>query len=277
MRSARVVLLIGVDAAAWIVALIMASFLRLDAASPARVQYLEDAGGHVPIYGVLTLACAAIVVHTLLAWVLRMHQGRHSIGSFEEVFTLASIILSVAFFLTLVNAIAPSQYVARTTPLIAAPIALFFAAWPRGLWRLAITRPRPNQHGIVPTKVLIMGAGAGGRELVRSMQRDTRQRWQPVAFLDDDPRKKHFRYQGVRVRGTSESMERAARRHGVKTIIIAMPSVKSEQIKRIYELARAANLEVKILPGVDELLDGVQHTDVRDLQPEDLLGRHQVD
>src|SRR5699024_1970295 len=37
------------------------------------------------------------------------------------------------------------------------------------------------------------------------------------------------------------------------------------------------NLEVKILPGVDELLDGVQHTDVRDLQPEDLLGRHQVD
>lgn len=277
MRSARVVLLIGVDAAAWIVALIMASFLRLDAASPARVQYLEDADGHVPIYGVLTLACAAIVVHTLLAWVLRMHQGRHSIGSFEEVFTLASIILSVAFFLTLVNAIAPSQYVARTTPLIAAPIALFFAAWPRGLWRLAITRPRPNQHGIVPTKVLIMGAGAGGRELVRSMQRDTRQRWQPVAFLDDDPRKKHFRYQGVRVRGTSESMERAARRHGVKTIIIAMPSVKSEQIKRIYELARAANLEVKILPGVDELLDGVQHTDVRDLQPEDLLGRHQVD
>src|SRR5699024_1610057 len=78
-------------------------------------------------------------------------------------------------------------------------------------------------------------------------------------------------------RGTSESMERAARRHGVKTIIIAMPSVKSEQIKRIYELARAANLEVKILPGVDELLDGVQHTDVRDLQPEDLLGPHQVD
>src|SRR5699024_8604612 len=187
------------------------------------------------------------------------------------------IILSVAFFLTLVNAIAPSQYVARTTPLIAVPCALFFAAWPRGLWRLAITRPRPNQHVIVPTKVLIMGAGAGGRELVRSMQRDTRQRWQPVAFLDDDPRKKHFRYQGVRVRGTSESMERAARRHGVKTIIIAMPSVKSEQIKRIYELARAANLEVKILPGVDELLDGVQHTDVRDLQPEDLLGRHQVD
>lgn len=277
MRSARVVLLVGVDAGAWTVALIVASFLRLDAASPTRVQYLEDSGGKVPLYGVLTLACAAIVLHTLLSWMLRVHQGRHSIGSFEEMFTLASIILTVAFLLTLMNAIAPTLYVARTTPLIAAPIALFFAAWPRGVWRIAITRPRPNQHGIVPTKVLIMGAGAGGRELVRSMQRDARQRWQPVAFLDDDPRKKHFRYQDVRVRGTSQAMERVARRHGVKTIIIAMPSVKSEQIKRIYELARAASLEVKILPGVDELLDGVQHTDVRDLRPEDLLGRHQVD
>lgn len=176
MRSARVVLLVGVDAGAWTVALIVASFLRLDAASPTRVQYLEDSGGKVPLYGVLTLACAAIVLHTLLSWMLRVHQGRHSIGSFEEMFTLASIILTVAFLLTLMNAIAPTLYVARTTPLIAAPIALFFAAWPRGVWRIAITRPRPNQHGIVPTKVLIMGAGAGGRELVRSMQRDARQR-----------------------------------------------------------------------------------------------------
>src|SRR5699024_2539742 len=268
MRSARVILLIAVDDAAWIVDLIVASFLRLEAVSPARVQHLKDAGGHVPMYGVLTLAVAAIVIHTLLASVLRMHQGRHSVGSFEEMFTLASVIMSVAFFLTLVNAIAPSQYVARSPPLIAAPIALFFAAWPRGLWRMVISRPRPNQHGIVPTRVLIMGAGEGGRELVRSMQRDARQSWQPVAFLDDDPRKRHFRYQGVRVRGTSESMERVARRHGVKTIIIAMPSVKSDQIKRIYELARAADLDVKVLPGMDELLDGVQHTDVRDLQPE---------
>ena len=52
---------------------------------------------------------------------------------------------------------------------------------------------------------------------------------------------------------------------------------RPEFISRANNFARAAGLDVKVLPTVAELMNGVDHTDVRDLAPEDLLGRHQVD
>ena len=46
---------------------------------------------------------------------------------------------------------------------------------------------------------------------------------------------------------------------------------------RINYHARSAGLDIKVLPGVGELLSGVDLSDVRDIEPEDFLGRHQVE
>ena len=52
--------------------------------------------------------------------------------------------------------------------------------------------------------MLIAGAGDGGRLVLREIMRNRELGLTPVGFLDDDPRKRRMRIDGVRVRGNTE-------------------------------------------------------------------------
>ena len=58
--------------------------------------------------------------------------------------------------------------------------------------------------------VLIVGAGDGGRLVLREIARNRELGLTPVGFLDDDPRKHGLRIDGVRVRGDTEATCRAS-------------------------------------------------------------------
>ena len=276
LRVHRLVVLALIDSVAWIAALFLAVGLRLSTWSGQPVLLLRESQGSVPLYGVLAIGVAAGILHVALAWTLKLHHGRSALGSFEELFGLASVVMVVGLVVGLANALSPQLYVPRTSTIIGACIALILCAWPRGLWRAIVTQARPNRFGVVSTPVIIVGAGAAGRELVGSMQRDPRQNWDPVAFVDDSPRMKHFRFRGVPVLGTTRELARVATKTSSETVVIAMPSVRTKVISRIYQIARDAELRVKVLPGLHDLFDGVSHTDIRDVEPSDFLGRNQV-
>lgn len=274
LRRHRVLLLIAVDTVAWVVALAIAAGLRLSTGS-VDVRLRFDGADVVPLIGILVLGVVAASAHIVLAWVVRLHNGRHATGGFEEFAMLSWTIAVVGGIVTMVNFFA-GPLVPRTVPLIAAALAFFLASWPRALWRVVVTQASRRTPGAKTVPVVIAGAGEGGRELVRVMLNDPEHRWHPVAFVDDDPRKRHFRYRGVGVRGSTAELVRVAERWLATTVVIAMPSAPSKAIGRIYEIAREGELDVKVLPPMSELLDGVSVATVRDIAPEDLLGRHEV-
>ena len=275
VRTHRVPVLILLDSFAWLGAFYIATAFRLETWDMSYDLHVSQRA--IPVYGVLALGLAAAMLHTLFAWVVRLHQGRSALGSFDEMFVLASVIIVIGCVIGVANAMAPETYLPRTTPLVAASFTMITVAWPRALWRFLVTEARQNRYGIVTTPVLIVGAGDGARQLVESMLRDPKQTWNPIGMLDDDKRKRHFRHRGVRVVDTIDNVGTAAHRRGVSTIIIAIPSATSEVFGRINDLARKASLDVKVLPSVGELFSGVDFSAVRDIAPEDLLGRHQIE
>ena len=60
--------------------------------------------------------------------------------------------------------------------------------------------------------VLIVGAGDGGRLVVREIVRNRELGLAPVGFLDDDPRKRGLRIDGVKVLGGTKRICRASSR-----------------------------------------------------------------
>ena len=276
LRRSRIAVLMLLDAISWVIAMYLATTLRFENAAITPHLYMGGRGNDAPLYGMLTIAGVAITSHLLIAWTFRLHQGRAGLGSFEEIFLLASAVLVSGAAATVFNLVANPSFLPRSTPVTATFIALAFCAWPRALWRMLLHQVRPNRRGGDSTPVIIVGAGEGGLQLVKSMQQDPSQRWRPVAFLDDDKRKKHFRYRGLSVLGTSENLERVASRTGATSVIVAIPSAGPELISRINELGLDAGLDVKVLPGVNDLLAGITIGAIRDLQPEDLLGRNQI-
>jgi FlaA1/EpsC-like NDP-sugar epimerase len=122
-------------------------------------------------------------------------------------------------------------------------------------------------------RVLVLGAGTAARVLLAGIQH---QGWVVVGLLDDDPAKQRSRLAGVPVLGTLDRSAELARRLAATHLVIAMPSVRGALRRRVIELATATGLPVQTVPSAQELLDGAAVSRVRDIQPEDLLGREPV-
>ena len=141
-------------------------------------------------------------------------------------------------------------------------------AWERP-WRYDLSRDRK--------KVLVVGAGDAGELVVREMLKTRMIRYQPVGFVDDDPRKKNLHIHGVRVVGTSKQLPQLLEEHAAEEVIIAIPSVRGSVVQDIVSMCKKANVSVKTLPGVYELIKGsVTIEQLRDVQVEDILGRGEV-
>ena len=157
-------------------------------------------------------------------------------------------------------------------------ITLALIAGARLLARTVIERPR---GGVVARgkEVIIVGAGDAGRLVAQEMQRSRMLSATPIGFVDDDRDKRNSRIQGVRVLGTTEELPRIIRDQRPDEILIAIPSASGAVRRRIVDAAQHADIPVKTLPGLYELISGDVDLagQIRPVQVEDVLGREQVE
>jgi FlaA1/EpsC-like NDP-sugar epimerase len=127
--------------------------------------------------------------------------------------------------------------------------------------------------------VLIVGAGDGGRLVLREIARNRELGLTPVGFLDDDSSKRGLRIDGVRVRGdTEEDLPRILEAAEPDEVIIAIPSAPGSTRARVVRECRKRGIPVRTLPTVFELLQdhGTIARQVREVRVEDVLGREAV-
>ncbi len=128
-------------------------------------------------------------------------------------------------------------------------------------------------------RVLIVGAGDGGRLTLREVLRNPQLGLTPVGFVDDDPLKRGTRVDGVRVLGDTNALKRILDEAEPDEILIAIPSAPGTLRARVVRAARERGVPVRTLPTVFELLQagsGAVVRQVREVQVEDVLGREPV-
>jgi FlaA1/EpsC-like NDP-sugar epimerase len=140
--------------------------------------------------------------------------------------------------------------------------------------RLTGLRPRRDARG-----VLIVGAGDGGRLVLREVLRNPSLGLAPVGFIDDDPRLRGVRVEGVKVLGNTDGdLPRVIEEIQPDEVIIAIPSAPGTLRARVAKACRERGIPVRTLPTVFELLQGsgALVKQVREVQVEDVLGREPV-
>ena len=96
--------------------------------------------------------------------------------------------------------------------------------------------------------VLIVGAGDGGRLVLREILRNRELGLQPVGFLDDDARKHGLRIDGVKVRGNTEGdLPRILDESEPDEVIIAIPSAPGSTRARVVRECRKRSVPVRTL------------------------------
>jgi len=125
-------------------------------------------------------------------------------------------------------------------------------------------------------KVLIIGAGEAGIQVVRESKSNPHINFDIAGFIDDDPRKRHLRIHGIKVLGNKHEIARIVDKYEIEEIIIAIPSAKGEVIRDIISHCEIPDIKVKIVPGLHKILDGELEIKLRDVKTDDLLGRETV-
>jgi len=159
-------------------------------------------------------------------------------------------------------------------------LLLLFTTGARFVARAIYERPfggfRPSKDA---RRVLIVGAGDGGRLVLREILRNPGLGLSPAGFVDDDPTKHGTRVDGVKVLGdTGGDLPRVLDAIEPDDIMIAIPSAAGTLRARVVRAARERGVPVRTLPSVFELLQGGQQyvRQVRSVQVEDVLGREPV-
>ncbi len=276
---------LAVDAALVALAYYLAFQLRFSSGPPDEYAELRETtlwwvlGGSVPMlvlagvyerrwryagqrdYEAVVRALVAIVLLTVVAVEVLRPVYRYPHRSAVAVVLPNAVIVLFALlslvFLVGVRAVARSVYERR-------PLAAF----------------RGGRKG--DRTVLIAGAGEGGRLVLREILRNRELGLLPVGFLDDDPRKRGLRIEGVRVRGNTEAdLPRILDDAEPDEVIIAIPSAPGSTRARIVRECRARSIPVRTLPTVFELLQTSSPArtlarQVREVRVEDVLGREPV-
>lgn len=116
--------------------------------------------------------------------------------------------------------------------------------------------------GIRREKVLVMGAGNAGRLVVEGLQREKHMGYDVIGFLDDDEHKLGKTIRGKRVFGVVEEFPRFIKELGVKTVVIAIPSLPPERLSALAAGVQNSTANTMVIPdlkGIALLNTGLFH------------------
>ncbi|HEX4362962.1 MAG TPA: nucleoside-diphosphate sugar epimerase/dehydratase [Solirubrobacteraceae bacterium] len=272
---------VAVDGALVALAYWLAYRLRFDAPSkvPARYEDLFDAT-------IIPVVVGSVVIFA--AFGLYAKWWRYVTQRDYTKILQAVVVAAVALALYIVIAKPVTRHVNGFATAVTAPsgvlamhllLMLTFVGGARFVARSIYERPlsgfraRKDARGL-----LIVGAGDGGRLVLREILRNPQLGLKPVGFIDDDPLKRRLRVDGVRVLGTTSDLGRILDEVEPDEVTIAIPSAPGILRANVVRSCRERGIPVRTLPTVFELLQSgtTAVRQVRDVQVEDILGREPV-
>ncbi|MFT5612203.1 MAG: FlaA1/EpsC-like NDP-sugar epimerase [Polaribacter sp.] len=236
---------------------------------------LEDIP-EVFMVGAVTALPVVVAVQTVTNVFLGIHRGEWRFVSLPDLSLIARSVIvgtaAIAFTLFLVQE--RLELVPRSVFILYALILGLFMCGSRLLYRLFKDRHFSTRAG---RKVVILGAGAAGEQLLRDLRRNHPNLYNIVAFLDDDAAKIGRQIHRVPIVASPDVLQDLIYRWDIDLVLIAVPSANEPQMQRLVTICEITGVEFKTLPGAHELVSGrVQLGDMREVRIDDLLGRAPV-
>lgn len=122
--------------------------------------------------------------------------------------------------------------------------------------------------------VLIYGAGTAGRQIAAALEGSTELK--VVGFVDDDDKIHGSILRGVPI-WSPHNLSDLITRLNVREVLLALPASSRQRRHEILEEIRSVRVNVRTVPDLNDIAQGkVTVSDLKELDIEDLLGRHAI-
>ena len=195
--------------------------------------------------------------------------GAHTLALMSKAVGIYGVLYFTAIFML------ASPYIYRSIGLVQPIIMFILMALARVAASLALGfRSYGNNGRPVLGTLLIYGAGHSGMQIASALRQSGQ--YFLAGYIDDSTQ-----YQGSNINGLivypPKEIARLIDTHGVTDILLAMPSIDRARRNAILSDLRELQVHVRSLPDLVDLAQGhVTVLDIKELDPDDLLGREPV-
>lgn len=209
--------------------------------------------------------------------VFRLYTSLWQFASIKElVYIIEACGLSVLF--NLLFYFLTYRYIYRSYFLLYGVSLFLLTCLGRFSYRLVRLLYRGNIHGRHVRNTMIIGAGEACNVVMKELELSTELDAKICCVIDDNPRKHGTYIHGVKVVGGRDDILTYAEKYRINEIIVAIPSADKRERQKILNICqKVPDCELKILPGVYQLVNGeVTVSKLRNVEIEDLLGRDPI-
>ena len=130
----------------------------------------------------------------------------------------------------------------------------------------------------VTTNIVIYGAGAAGMIAYNALSQDPAHNYKIVAYIDDDRKKRDSALNGIHVMHSEAVLNPTfITKNQIKTLLIAIPTIKIERKQAITTQALDLGLTVKSVPHISKWInDSFTVNQIQNIKIEDLLERESI-
>jgi exopolysaccharide biosynthesis polyprenyl glycosylphosphotransferase len=186
-----------------------------------------------------------------------LYQSRRGRSRVDEVLTILLAVILATVLLSVVIAwyrppAAPGSHeyftYSRAFLALFALVDLLFVAATRMLARWAMRRVRLAGHNL--QRILVVGAGALGREITQKILAHREMGFEVVGFLDDDPGKAGALVCGLPVLGALRQAEEVLQARDIDQVFLALPLDAHKKLLQLIELLARECVEIRLVPDI---------------------------
>lgn len=257
-RHIKFIIMLIVDISIVLLSLWLAVSLRYG------IWWLPNTLEHVVVASVSVLSCIFMFyVLGLYRWLVR-YIGYETILTVVKGTLVSSLVLATTILFS-------QAELPRSTPIIYMMVVSIGVLCSRFLAQHYLLGAIVNQTRL---PVIIYGAGVSGSQLALSLFHS--HEFIPVAFIDDAPKLHHRLLYGLKVY-SSNSLQELIDNYQIKHIFLAIPSLSKSRRREVLLFLEHFEIKISTVPTMIDIVTGkAKLDDIKEVEPEDLLGRDVV-
>ncbi|WP_275314943.1 polysaccharide biosynthesis protein [Tenacibaculum bernardetii] len=127
------------------------------------------------------------------------------------------------------------------------------------------------------TNVLVYGAGDSGLITYGALNRDTKNKYEVVGFIDDDIKKTGKKIDRIKIYDSETINSDFIENKQIDEIIISIQNIKSEKLLYLTDTLLELGVKVKIVPPLSKWINGdLEANQIKSVKIEDLLDRKPI-